>query len=33
MNITSNTFGRITDTQPVDQAGPRTVQLSLRYVF
>lgn len=33
MNITSNAFGRITDTQLVDQAGPRTVQLSLRYVF
>ncbi len=33
MNITSSAFGRIVDTQTVDQAGPRTVQLSLRYVF
>jgi hypothetical protein len=32
-NITSSAFGRVTDTQAVDQAGPRTVQLSLRYVF
>lgn len=32
-NITSSSFGRVTDTQAVDQAGPRTVQLSLRYVF
>jgi len=33
MNITSSAFGRIIDTQTVDQAGPRTVQLSLRYAF
>jgi hypothetical protein len=33
MNITSSAFGRITQTQTVDQAGPRTVQLSLRYMF
>ena len=33
MNITSSAFGRITRTQPVDQAGPRTVQFSLRYTF
>lgn len=33
MNITSNAFGRITSTQTVDQAGPRTVQIALRYVF
>ena len=33
MNITSSAFGRITRTQPVDQAGPRTVQFSLRYSF
>jgi hypothetical protein len=33
MNITSNAFGRITATQPVDQAGPRTIQFSLRYSF
>ncbi len=32
-NITSSAFGRITATQPVDQAGPRTVQFSLRYSF
>lgn len=32
-NITSSSFGRVTDTQTVDQAGPRTVQFSLRYVF
>jgi outer membrane receptor protein involved in Fe transport len=33
MNITSSAFGRITSTQAVDQAGPRTVQFSLRYSF
>ncbi len=33
MNITSSAFGRITRTQPVDQAGPRTIQFSLRYSF
>lgn len=33
MNITSSAFGRITGTQIVDQAGPRTVQFSLRYSF
>ena len=33
MNITSPAFGRVTRTQPVDQAGPRTIQLSLRYSF
>jgi hypothetical protein len=33
MNITSSAFGRITNTQSVDQAGPRTVQFSLRYSF
>ncbi len=31
--ITSSSFGRITGTQRVDQAGPRTVQFSLRYSF
>ena len=31
--ITSTAFGRITGTQTVDQAGPRTVQFSLRYTF
>jgi hypothetical protein len=31
--ITSTSFGRITSTQAVDQAGPRTVQFSLRYTF
>ena len=31
--ITSSSFGRITSTQTVDQAGPRTVQFSLRYTF
>lgn len=31
--ITSSSFGRITGTQTVDQAGPRTVQFSLRYRF
>lgn len=31
--ITSSAFGRITSTQTVDQAGPRTVQFSLRYSF
>lgn len=31
--ITSPAFGRITGTQTVDQAGPRTVQFSLRYSF
>jgi Carboxypeptidase regulatory-like domain/TonB dependent receptor len=33
MNITSGAFGRITRTQLVDQAGPRTVQFQLRYTF
>ncbi|HKB12528.1 MAG TPA: carboxypeptidase-like regulatory domain-containing protein [Vicinamibacterales bacterium] len=33
LTITSSSFGRITATQPVDQAGPRTVQFSLRYSF
>ena len=33
LNITSNAFGRITDTQLVDQAGPRPIQMSLRYLF
>ena len=33
LNITSGSFGRITRTQPVDQAGPRTVQFSLRFSF
>jgi hypothetical protein len=31
--VTSPAFGRITSTQTVDQAGPRTVQFSLRYSF
>jgi hypothetical protein len=31
--ITSSAFGRITGTQTVDQAGPRTIQMSLRYRF
>ena len=31
--ITSSSFGRVTATQTVDQAGPRTVQFSLRYSF
>lgn len=31
--ITSSAFGRITNTQTGDQAGPRTVQFSLRYSF
>ena len=33
LSVTSNAFGRITGTQQVDQAGPRTVQFSLRYSF
>jgi len=33
LNITSNAFGRITDRQLVDQAGPRTIQMSLRHLF
>jgi len=33
LNVTSSAFGRITGAQPVDQAGPRTVQFSLRYTF
>jgi hypothetical protein len=32
-NVRSSQFGRITSTQTVDQAGPRTVQFSLRYTF
>ena len=31
--ITSSSFGRVTATQTVDQAGPRTVQFSLRFIF
>jgi hypothetical protein len=31
--ITSSSFGRVTATQTGDQAGPRTVQFSLRYSF
>lgn len=33
LNITSAAFGRITRTQTVDQAGPRTIQMSLRLSF
>src|SRR5262245_53980137 len=33
LNVTSSAFGRITRVQSVDQAGPRTVQFSLRYLF
>jgi hypothetical protein len=32
-NVGSSSFGRITETQSVDQAGPRTIQFSLRYSF
>jgi hypothetical protein len=32
-NVTSSAFGRVTNTQTVDQAGPRMVQFSLRYTF
>ncbi len=32
-NVGSGSFGRITNTQTVDQASPRTVQFSLRYSF
>ena len=31
--VSSSQFGIITATQTVDQAGPRTVQFSLRYSF
>jgi hypothetical protein len=31
--VTSSSFGRVTATQSVDQAGPRTIQFSLRYTF
>jgi TonB dependent receptor len=33
LNITSAAFGRITRTQTADQAGPRTIQMSLRLSF
>jgi hypothetical protein len=33
MSVTSSSFGRINATQTVDQAGPRTIQFSLRYSF
>ncbi len=33
MSVTSSAFGRITGTQSVDQAGPRTIQFSMRYSF
>jgi hypothetical protein len=33
MNIASGSFGRINATQPVDWAGPRTIQMSLRILF
>ncbi len=29
----SGSFGRVTATQPVDQAGPRTIQMALRLLF
>lgn len=32
-NVASSAFGRVTNTQAVDQAGPRTVQFSLRFSF
>jgi hypothetical protein len=32
-NVGVGSFGRITNTQSVDQAGPKTVQFSLRYSF
>jgi hypothetical protein len=32
MNITSN-FGHISNAQDVSQAGPRTIQMSLRFQF
>ena len=32
-NVASDAFGRITNTQSVDQAGPRAVQFSLRFLF
>jgi hypothetical protein len=31
--ITNASFGRITSTQPVEQAGPRTIQMTLRVTF
>ena len=33
LNITSSAFSRVTGTQTVDQAGPRTIQFALRYNF
>lgn len=33
LNIQASAFGRITSTQTVDQAGPRTIQMSLRLSF
>jgi hypothetical protein len=33
LNILDSSFGRITQTQTVDQAGPRTIQMSLRLSF
>jgi hypothetical protein len=33
LNIAPGAFGRIMQTQTVDQAGPRTNQFSLRYSF
>ena len=33
LNITSSSFSRVTATQTVDQAGPRTIQFSLRVSF
>jgi hypothetical protein len=33
LSITSSTFSRVTGTQIVDQAGPRTIQFALRYPF
>ena len=32
-NVASSAFGRVTNTQSVDQAGPRTVQFSVRFSF
>jgi hypothetical protein len=33
LNVTSASFSRVTATQTVDQAGPRTIQFALRYSF
>ena len=33
MNVASSSFGHISQSQPVEQAGPRSIQMTLRLTF